>query len=191
MWPRSPIGLSRLATSNSGLIVRRTKPTPGHPARPSGHLRLPRLHHRPRRRHLGARSRSPPPRGMRGHHQRPQIRRRSQPSPLGSFRGERGVDGLQPHRPQPGPLGRAHRDGQRSRPDDDQDATDPAAEPARADRQLRPQTNPSPADPVALERPVQHHARKPARRHTGHLSRQQDRRLRRPRRRQPREPKKP
>ena len=67
------------------LIVRRVKPTPGLSTGPVGHLQLSRLHHRPGRQHPGTRSRPSPPRRDRECHSRPQIRRRSQPSPVWPF----------------------------------------------------------------------------------------------------------
>ena len=71
------------------LIVRRVKPTPG-----SQLALFQRLHHRPGRGDPGTGGRPPPPR-RRECHPRPEVRRRTQPSPLGPLRRQRRLAGGQ------------------------------------------------------------------------------------------------
>ena len=93
------------------LIVRRVKPTPSSPTGPLRHLQLSRLHHRPERGDPGTGGRPPPPRRDREYHPRPEVRRRTQPSPLGPLRRQRRLAGGPGDGPQPGPLDSPHRPG--------------------------------------------------------------------------------
>ena len=71
------------------LIVRRVKPTPGSQLALFASIQLSRLHHRPGRRHPGSGRRPPPPRRDRERDPGPEVRRRAQPSPLGTLRRQR------------------------------------------------------------------------------------------------------
>ena len=75
------------------------------------HLQLPRLHHRPGRRHPGSGGRPSPPRRDRERHPRPQVRRRTEPSPFGALRRQRSLAGGAGDGPQPGSLDGAPRSG--------------------------------------------------------------------------------
>ncbi len=86
------------------LIVRRVRPT-----RPLRQLQLSRLHHRPRRGDHRTGGRPSPPRRGRECHPRPQVRRRTEPSPVRPFRRQRRLAGGPGDGTQPGPLGSAHR----------------------------------------------------------------------------------
>ena len=63
------------------------------PTGPLRQLQLSRLHHQPRRRYPGTGGRPPPPCRSRERHKRPQVRRRTQPSPLGALRRQRCLAG--------------------------------------------------------------------------------------------------
>ena len=101
MWPR-PLTLpsdSKPDAAPVRLIVRRVKPAPGSQLALIRLLQLSRLHHRPGRGHPGTGGRPSPPRRDRERHPRPQVRRGSQPSPLGPLRRQRRLAG----RPGAGP----------------------------------------------------------------------------------------
>ena len=74
-------------------------------------LLLSRFHHRSGWRDPGTGGRPSPPRRDRECHPRPQVRRGAQPSPLGPLPRQRRLAGRPGHRPQLGPLDRAHRSG--------------------------------------------------------------------------------
>ena len=87
------------------------KPTPGSQLGPLHDLRLPRLHHRPRRRHARARGRPSPPRRGRERHPGPQGGRRPQPPAVGPVRRQRRLAGGRGDGPRPGALDGPHRPG--------------------------------------------------------------------------------
>ena len=103
------------------LIVRRVKPTPRFPVGPLRQIQLSRLHHRPGRGDPGTGGRSSPPRRDRECYPRPQVRRRTESSPLRPLRRQRRLAGGAADGPQPGPLDSEDRPGRADR-DDHQDS---------------------------------------------------------------------
>ncbi len=109
--------LSALRPQGPGVSAHRP-PGAAHAGQPAGLVQrvlLPRLHHRPPRRHARARSRPPPPRRDRERHPRPQIRRGPQPLSLGALRRQRRLARPGRHCPQPRPLQHPSRTRRRSR----------------------------------------------------------------------------
>ena len=123
---------------------------------PTGTLRqlLPsRLHHRPRGRHPGPGGRPSPRRQDREHHPRPEVRRRAQPSPLGTLPRQRRLAGRPSAGTQPRPLDNAHRPGRAG--DDHQDPPATLLLPGRTPHQQGPPPHSTSSPRMALAKPVQ------------------------------------
>ena len=123
------------------------------PTGPLCHLQLSRLHHRPRRGDPGTGSRPSPPRRDRERHPRPQVRRRTEPSPLGALRRQRSLAGGAGDGPQPGSLDGAHRSGRAG--GDHQDPPTTVLLPRRTAHPLGAPPHFASATALALGKPVQ------------------------------------
>jgi len=131
------------------LIVRRVKPTPGSQLALltlyDYHAFIPRLHHRPRRGHAGARVRPSRSRRDRERHPGPEGRSGPETLPVGPVRGQRRLAGGAGGGPRRGALERADRPG--SRDHHHQDPAAAAVRPPRSAHSLGP-TGDAPSTPA-------------------------------------------
>ena len=102
---------------------------------------------------LGTGSRPSPPRRDRERHPRPQVRRRTEPSPLGALRRQRSLAGGAGDGPQPGSLDGAHRSGRAG--GDHQDPPTTVLLPRRTAHPLGAPPHFASATALALGKPVQ------------------------------------
>ena len=154
-WPRPPTPPSRMSPTPAPvrLIVRRVKPTPGSQLA----LFVTYSYHGfitdREGKNPGTGGRPSPPRRDRERHSRPQVRRRTQPSPLGALRRQRRLAGGAGARPQPGTLDGAHRSGRADR--DHQDPATPLLFHGRKAHPLGAPPHFASAPALALGSPVQ------------------------------------
>ena len=123
------------------------------PVGPLRHLQLSRLHHRPGGGNPGTGGRPSAPRRDRERHPRPQVRRGTEPSPLGPLPRQRRRAGGAGDRPQPGTLDGAHRSGRADR--DHQDPATPLLFHGRKAHPLGAPPHFASAPALALGSPVQ------------------------------------